>query len=205
MNKTKIKFIFFPLKIEPAFFISIHSCLAKTGRHNRALPNIVFHIFATYILNLFWLKEWSQQIKSLLVQDGARSNEDTSLLWITSMSCSSDGWNNSTKVVTENIMSPGEPLSGAGIHVEESVWTCVSQWNSLALQLSHLISPILTFLCPCFPQFLSTSLLLPYLLIIGTPQRWRIIPVRHSKSFMSWEDMLARVLPAPFPLHGYLH
>lgn len=71
--------------------------------------------------------------------------------------------------------------------------------------LSHSIFPILPRLCPCFLQFLSASFLLPYLLIKGTPQRWRIIPVRSSKSFMSWEDMLARVLPASSPLHGYLH
>lgn len=71
--------------------------------------------------------------------------------------------------------------------------------------LSHSIVPILARLCPCFLQFLSTSFLLPYLLIKGTPQRWRIIPVRSSKSFMSWEDMLGSVLPASFPLHGYLH
>lgn len=76
---------------------------------------------------------------------------------------------------------------------------CMSLYLSQVLMLSHLIFPILPLLCSCFLQFLSTSFLLPPRLIRGTPQRWRIIPGRSSESFMSWEDSLARVLPALFP------
>lgn len=76
---------------------------------------------------------------------------------------------------------------------------CKSLFVALAcLQVSF---PILPVLCPCFLQFLSNSFLLPYLLIRGTPQRMCIIPVRSCKPFMSWEDMLARVLPVPFSLY----
>lgn len=82
---------------------------------------------------------------------------------------------------------------------------CMSLYLSLVIVRSRLIFPILPLLCPCFLQFLSTYFLLPSLLIRGTPQRWRIIPVWSSESFMSWEDTLARVLPAPFPLYRYLH
>lgn len=76
---------------------------------------------------------------------------------------------------------------------------------SLSLMVSYLIFPILPHLCPCSFQFISASFLLPSVLIRGTPKRCRIIPVRSSKSFMSWEDTLARVLPALFPLYRYLH
>lgn len=77
-------------------------------------------------------------------------------------------------------------------------WELVSL--SVALARSKISFPILPLLCPCFLQFLSNSFLLPYLLIRGTPQRMCIIPVRSCKPFMSWEDMLARVLPVPFSL-----
>lgn len=82
-------------------------------------------------------------------------------------------------------------------------WMRVSACESLSVALVHLqISfPILPLLCPCFFQFLSNSFLLPYLLIRRTPQRMCIIPVRSCKPFMSWEDMLARVLPVPFSLY----
>lgn len=82
---------------------------------------------------------------------------------------------------------------------------CMSLYLSLVFLCSRLIFPILLLLSPCFLQFLSTSFLLPSPLIRGTPQRWKIIPVRSSESFMSWEDMLVRVLPALFPLYRYLH
>lgn len=78
----------------------------------------------------------------------------------------------------------------------------ISPWCSCS-HVSFFLSSLL--LCPRFLQFLSTSSLLPSLLIRGTPQRWRIIPVRSSESFMSWEDTLARALPALFPLRRYLH
>lgn len=76
-----------------------------------------------------------------------------------------------------------------------------SKCLSAALVRSQISFPILPLLCPCFLQFLSNSFLLPYLLIRGTPQRMCIIPVRSCKPFMSWEDMLARVLPVPFSLY----
>lgn len=66
----------------------------------------------------------------------------------------------------------------------------------MSLYLSGLLALTFNFphplllLCPCFFQFLSTSFLV---LIRGTPQRWRIIPVWSSESFMSWEDTLASV------------
>lgn len=83
-------------------------------------------------------------------------------------------------------------------------------WMNLSLSLPGARAltfnfPILPLLCPCFLEFLSTSFPLPSLLIRGTPQRWRIIPIRSRESFMSWEDTLARALLAPFPLHRYLH
>lgn len=100
-------------------------------------------------------------------------------------------------------MSISRPLSGAGIHVDESLW----MYLSLSLPGARALTfnfPILPLLCRGFLEFLSTSFPLPSPLIRGTPQRWRIIPVRSSESFMSWEDTLARVLLAPFPLHRYL-
>lgn len=85
----------------------------------------------------------------------------------------------------------------------ESIDACVLPLPS-AHAFTFNFSPILPLLCYCFLQCLSTSFILPLLLITGTPQRWRIIPVRSSKSFMSWEDTLVRVLPVLFPLYWYL-
>lgn len=80
----------------------------------------------------------------------------------------------------------------------ETKWMQVSFGGVVRLWISF---PILPSLCPCFLQFLSNSFLLPYLLIRGTPQRMCIIPVCSCKPFMSWEDVLARVLPVPFSLY----
>lgn len=131
---------------------------------------------------------------------------NAALWWITSTSRSSGGWRhvfekrrNSTKVVVRSVASFGRPLSGAGIHVDVSLWTYVSVCLPAACALTF------NFLILSLLQFLSTSFPLPSLLIRGTPKRWRIIPVRRGESFMSWEDTVARVLPAPFPLHRYLH
>lgn len=81
-------------------------------------------------------------------------------------------------------------------------WMRVNGCKSLCVVLarSQISFPILLLLCPCFLQFLSNSFLLPYLLIRGTPQRMCIIPVRSCKPFMSWEDMLARMLLVSFSL-----
>lgn len=111
---------------------------------------------------------------------------------------------NSTKVVNRSVVRISRPLSGAGIHVDESLW----MYLSLSLPGARALTfnfPILPLLCRCFLEFLAASFPLPSLLIRGTPQRWGIIPVRSSESFMSWEDTLARVLLAPFPLRRYLH
>lgn len=75
------------------------------------------------------------------------------------------------------------------------------QVSFCALARLQISFPMLPLFCPCFLQFLSNSFLLPYLLIRGTPQRMCIIPVRRCKPFMSWEDMLARVLPVSFSLY----
>lgn len=91
-----------------------------------------------------------------------------------------------------------EPLSGAGIHMDECKWM---QVLSVVLVRSWIRFPILSLLCPCFLQFLSNAFLLPYLLIRGTPQRTCIIPVWSCKPFMSWEDVLVRVLPVPFSFY----
>lgn len=136
---------------------------------------------------------------------------NTTLWWITSTSCSSGGWRrvfqkriNGTKVVIRSVVSIGRPLSGAGIRVDVGLWMYASSCLPAARALKFNF-PILPILCRCFLQFLSTSSPLPSPLIRGTPKRWRIIPVRRGESFMSWEDTVARVLPAPFPLHRYLH
>lgn len=80
-------------------------------------------------------------------------------------------------------MSMSRPLSGAGIHVDESKVRadgCMYLYPSLVHMFSRLIFPILSLLCPCFLQFLSTFFPLLSLLIRGTPQRCRIIPVRST-------------------------
>lgn len=149
---------------------------------------------------IYWLCKCSKPADEF--QFGFWSSEATALLWITSALFSSEGWRNLNKrAQTWWYDAPWSPMSPL---VEPAfTWVRVSGCRSLSVVLAHWQTgfPILPLLCPCFLQFLSNSFLLPYLLIRGTPQRMCIIPVRSCKPFMSWEDMLARMLPVPFSLY----
>lgn len=149
----------------------------------RQIEIFAAQIFATCICYVSFSarEEWSQVIQTIWAcrddfQDGVRSNKDIALWWITSMGRSLGGCRHvlkqekkGTKVVIWSVVSIRRPLSGVGIHVDESL--CTSLYLSLRLVFSLLIFPILPLLCPCFLQFLSTSFPLPSLFIRGNPQR----------------------------------